>query len=66
MRTAAYVGQALVLQNVCGIELPEAQSAEIADPVGDRQKNVFYRKDFDSDAAFDEEKNYNKLLQTPG
>ena len=66
VRTAAYVGQALVLQNVCGVELAEAQTAEITDPVGDRQKNVFYRKDFESDAAFEEAKNFNKLLQTPG
>ncbi|KAH0573503.1 26S proteasome regulatory subunit [Spironucleus salmonicida] len=66
VRCGAYIAQALVLQTINGVELPESLTAEYSDPVGDKQKNCFYKCDYETEEMFDLMKNQMKLYATPG
>lgn len=57
MRVNAIVAQSLVVQSVCGLELPDVMKIEYNDPVGDRQKNCLYKCDYKDDEAFERAKN---------
>ena len=66
VRCAAIIAQALTLQSICGVELPDAQKLEIETPVGDRQKNCLYKCDYESEEAWERAKNQQQLYRTPG